>query len=141
MWTNRFNLLMSLVATAFGLFWLAWILWTLFDAGLSAVWSEVFTQMTPPPGNSGGLLNAITGSLIMAGGATLVGTPIGVLAGVYLAEFGRRGQAYSPGSCSRLRGFPGKRHHSFSRRSTINSGVPISMPPWRTCPSSSSSSR
>jgi phosphate transport system permease protein len=91
MWTNRFNLLMSLVATAFGLFWLAWILWTLFDAGLSAVWSEVFTQMTPPPGNSGGLLNAITGSLIMAGGATLVGTPIGVLAGVYLAEFGRRG--------------------------------------------------
>ncbi len=91
MWTNRFNLLMSLVATAFGLFWLAWILWTLFNAGLSAVWSEVFTQMTPPPGSSGGLLNAITGSLIMAGGATLVGTPIGVLAGVYLAEFGRRG--------------------------------------------------
>jgi phosphate transport system permease protein len=91
MWTNRFNLLMSLFATAFGLFWLAWILWTLFNAGLAAVWSEVFTQMTPPPGSSGGLLNAITGSLIMAGGATLVGTPIGVLAGVYLAEFGRRG--------------------------------------------------
>lgn len=91
LWTNRFNLFMSLVATAFGLFWLAWILWTLFDAGLAAVRPEVFTQMTPPPGSSGGLLNAIVGSLIMAGGATLLGTPIGILAGVYLAEFGRRG--------------------------------------------------
>ncbi len=91
LWMNRFNLFMSLLATAFGLFWLAWILWTLFDAGFTAVWSDVFTQMTPPPGSSGGLLNAIVGSLIMAGGATLLGTPIGILAGVYLAEFGRRG--------------------------------------------------
>jgi len=91
MWLNRFNLFMSLVATAFGLFWLAWILWTLLDAGLAAVGPHVFTQMTPPPGNSGGLLNAIVGSLIMAGGATLLGTPIGILAGVYLAEFGRSG--------------------------------------------------
>jgi phosphate transport system permease protein len=91
MWTNRFNLFMSLLATTFGLFWLAWILWTLFDAGLSAVRPAVFTQMTPPPGSSGGLLNAIVGSVIMAGGATLLGTPIGILAGVYLAEFGRRG--------------------------------------------------
>lgn len=90
MWLNRFNLFMSLVATAFGLFWLAWILWTLLDAGLAAVGPHVFTQMTPPPGNSGGLLNAIVGSLIMAG-ATLLGTPIGILAGVYLAEFGRSG--------------------------------------------------
>jgi phosphate transport system permease protein len=90
-WTNRFNLLMSLLATAFGLFWLAWILWTLFAAGLSSLRPEVFTSMTPPPGNAGGLLNAIVGSLIMAGGATLLGTPIGILAGIYLAEFGRRG--------------------------------------------------
>jgi phosphate transport system permease protein len=90
-WTNRFNLLMSLLATGFGLFWLAWILWTLFDAGLGAVRLSVFTQMTPPPGSAGGLLNAIVGSLIMAGGATLLGTPIGILAGVYLAEFGRSG--------------------------------------------------
>jgi len=90
-WTNRFNLLMSLLATGFGLFWLAWILWTLLDAGLGAVRPVVFTQMTPPPGNAGGLLNAIVGSLIMAGGATLLGTPIGILAGVYLGEFGRRG--------------------------------------------------
>jgi len=91
MWMNRFNLFMSLVATAFGLFWLAWILWTLLDAGLAALGPQIFTQMTPPPGSSGGLLNAIVGSLIMAGGATLLGTPIGILAGIYLAEFGRRG--------------------------------------------------
>jgi phosphate transport system permease protein len=90
-WTNRFNLFMSLLATGFGLFWLAWILWTLFAAGLSSVRPEVFTSMTPPPGNAGGLLNAIVGSMIMAGGATLLGTPIGILAGIYLAEFGRRG--------------------------------------------------
>ena len=88
---NRFNLLMSLLATAFGLFWLAWILFTLFEAGLEALRPVVFTQMTPPPGSAGGLLNAIMGSLIMAGGATLLGTPVGILAGVYLAEFGRRG--------------------------------------------------
>jgi phosphate transport system permease protein len=88
---NRFNLLMSLLATAFGLFWLAWILFTLFEAGLEALRPVVFTQMTPPPGSAGGLLNAIVGSLIMAGGATLLGTPAGILAGIYLAEFGRRG--------------------------------------------------
>ncbi len=88
---NRFNLLMSLLATAFGLFWLAWILFTLFEAGLEALRPVVFTQMTPPPGSAGGLLNAIMGSLIMAGGATLLGTPIGILAGIYLGEFGRRG--------------------------------------------------
>jgi phosphate transport system permease protein len=88
---NRFNLFMSLLATAFGLFWLAWILWTLFQAGLDALRPVVFTQMTPPPGSAGGLLNAILGSLVMAGGATLLGTPVGILAGIYLAEFGRRG--------------------------------------------------
>jgi phosphate transport system permease protein len=88
---NRFNLLMSLLATAFGLFWLAWILFTLFEAGLEALRPAVFAQMTPPPGSDGGLLNAIVGSVIMAGGATLLGTPVGILAGIYLAEFGRRG--------------------------------------------------
>ncbi|HTO49470.1 MAG TPA: phosphate ABC transporter permease PstA [Burkholderiales bacterium] len=91
LFVNRFNLLMSLLATAFGLFWLAWILFTLFQAGLEALRPVVFTQMTPPPGSAGGLLNAIMGSLIMAGGATLLGTPVGILAGIYLAEFGRRG--------------------------------------------------
>jgi phosphate transport system permease protein len=91
LWLNRFNLFVSLLATAFGLFWLAWILWTLLDAGLAALRPSVVMQMTPPPGNAGGLLNAIVGSLVMAGGATALGTPIGILAGVYLAEFGRGG--------------------------------------------------
>ena len=71
----------------FGLFWLGWILLTLLEYGLSGLTSAVFTQNTPPPGSSGGLLNAIAGSLAM----TLIGTPIGILAGTYLAEFGQRG--------------------------------------------------
>jgi phosphate transport system permease protein len=88
---NRFNLLMSLCATAFGLVWLVWILWTLVGSGVAGFGLKVFTQMTPAPGSDGGLLNAIAGSLVMAGGATLLGTPIGILAGIYLAEFGRSG--------------------------------------------------
>jgi phosphate transport system permease protein len=88
---NRFNLLMSHCATAFGLVWLVWILWTLVGSGVAGFGLKVFTQMTPAPGSDGGLLNAIAGSLVMAGGATLLGTPIGILAGIYLAEFGRSG--------------------------------------------------
>jgi phosphate transport system permease protein len=88
---NRFNLVMSLLAMAFGLAFLLWILVTLAHAGLGAVGAKLFTQMTPPPGSSGGLLNAIMGSVIMAGLGTLIGTPVGILAGIYLAEFGGRG--------------------------------------------------
>jgi phosphate transport system permease protein len=88
---NRFNLVMSLLAMAFGLAFLLWILVTLAHAGLGAVSAKLFTQMTPPPGSSGGLLNAIMGSVIMAGLGTLIGTPVGILAGIYLAEFGSRG--------------------------------------------------
>lgn len=88
---NRFNLAMSLLAMAFGLAFLLWILLTLAHAGLGALSVRLFTQMTPPPGSSGGLLNAIMGSLIMAGLGTLIGTPVGILAGIYLAEFGSRG--------------------------------------------------
>jgi phosphate transport system permease protein len=91
LFVNRFNLLMSLAATMFGLVWLFWILGALLASGLGALRPAVFTQMTPPPGSDGGLLNAIVGSLIMGGGATLLGTPVGILAGVYLGEFGRRG--------------------------------------------------
>jgi len=91
LFVNRFNLLMSLAATMFGLVWLFWILGALLASGLGALRPAVFTQMTPPPGSDGGLLNAIVGSLIMGGGATLIGTPVGILAGVYLGEFGRRG--------------------------------------------------
>ena len=88
---NGFNLTMSLAAMAFGLFWLGWILITLFQSGISAISWDMFTQITPPPGENGGLMNAILGSLLMTTAATLIGTPIGILAGVYLAEFGDRG--------------------------------------------------
>ncbi|HEY2863015.1 MAG TPA: phosphate ABC transporter permease PstA [Casimicrobiaceae bacterium] len=88
---NRFNLVMSLLTMALGLAVLFWILFTLAQAGLGALSVKLFTQMTPPPGSSGGLLNAIVGSVIMAGMGTLIGTPVGILAGIYLAEFGSRG--------------------------------------------------
>jgi phosphate transport system permease protein len=88
---NRFNLLVSLFAMVFGLFWLGWILFTLFEAGFRALTPSLFLHMTPPPGSTGGLLNAIAGSLFMAASGTLLGTPIGIMAGIYLAEFGNRG--------------------------------------------------
>ena len=76
---------------AFGLAFLVWILFTLFAAGFHAFSIDLFTQMTPPPGSNGGLLNAIVGSVLMAAVGTLIGTPIGILAGIYLAEYGSRG--------------------------------------------------
>ena len=88
---NALNLGVSLLAMLFGLFWLAWILVTLVDAGLGAIHLSLFTEMTPPPGSAGGLANAIVGSVLMAGGGTLIGTPVGMMAGIYLAEFGDRG--------------------------------------------------
>jgi phosphate transport system permease protein len=88
---NAVGLTVSLLAMLFGLFWLCWILFTLLDYGLLALVPTVFSQMTPPPGSSGGLLNAIAGSLMMTLVGTLIGTPIGILAGTYLAEFGHRG--------------------------------------------------
>jgi len=88
---NALGLVISVLAMAFGLFWLCWILWTLLEHGLPALTPLVFTQMTPPPGSDGGLLNAIAGSLAMTLVGTLIGTPIGILAGTYLAEFGQRG--------------------------------------------------
>ena len=88
---NGAMLFISGLTMAFGLFWLAWILIVLLQKGFGALELSLFTQMTPPPGSQGGLLNAIVGSLMMAVMATLIGTPIGILAGTYLAEFGRRG--------------------------------------------------
>jgi len=76
-------------ATAFGLLWLTWILWTTLREGAAALTPALFTQMTPPPGESGGLLNAFYGSTVMIGLAILIGTPIGIAAGTYLAEQGR----------------------------------------------------
>jgi len=87
---NVFNLTGSVIATGFGLFWLVWILWTTLSAGAAAIDWTLFTENTPAPGGRGGLANAIVGSLIMVGLATVIGTPIGIFAGTWLAEFGRK---------------------------------------------------
>jgi phosphate transport system permease protein len=87
--TNRIGLTLSMMAMALGLFVLLWILLVLFTNGFAALDWNMFTQSTPAPGTEGGgLANAIVGSLLMVGFATLVSTPIGILAGVYLAEYG-----------------------------------------------------
>jgi len=92
---RRMNKVMMTVSTAalfFGLFWLVWIvLVLLYEGGTALLRPSLFTQMTPPPGGDGGLANAIFGSVLMAGAGTLIGTPIGILAGTYLAEYGQRG--------------------------------------------------
>jgi phosphate transport system permease protein len=88
---NRWNLAMSLGTMAFGMSFLLWILFTLFERGFAALSPTLFTQMTPPPGSAGGLLNAIFGSFVMVLVATFISTPIGILAGIYLAEFGKQG--------------------------------------------------
>ncbi|HEU4602600.1 MAG TPA: phosphate ABC transporter permease PstA [Steroidobacteraceae bacterium] len=87
-WSSYAAFTLSAVATGIGLCILAAILWTLISRGLDAMSTDLFTQMTPAPGSSGGLLNAIVGSLIMSGIAILIGTPVGILAGVYLNEYG-----------------------------------------------------
>jgi phosphate transport system permease protein len=87
--TNWLVIGLSVVATAFGLLWLALVLSTLLINGVGAIGPSLFTQMTPPPGSSGGLLNAIAGSLVMTLIATLIGTPTGILAGTFLAEYAR----------------------------------------------------
>jgi phosphate transport system permease protein len=87
---NGVALTLALGAMAFGLFWLLWILIETVRLGLGGLSLSLFTQMTPPPLAEGGLANAIFGSIVMVTLATLLGTPIGVLAGIYLAEYGRR---------------------------------------------------
>lgn len=88
---NRVALALSLAAMAFGLVWLAWILMDVLRLGFSALSWDLFTEMTPAPGSPGGLANAIAGSLILVGFSMFVATPIGILAGIYLAEYGQRG--------------------------------------------------
>jgi phosphate transport system permease protein len=82
-------LLFATAATLFGLVWLVWILWTTVSQGAAALSPALFTQMTPPPGESGGLLNALYGSAVMVLLAVIIGTPVGIAAGTYLAEHGR----------------------------------------------------
>lgn len=87
---NRVALGLSLSAMAFGLFFLGWILWEIVRQGLAGLTIATFTQMTPAPNDEGGLANAIYGSGLMVLMATFVGTPIGILAGIYLAEYGEK---------------------------------------------------
>ena len=88
---NRIALALSLMAMAFGLFWLFWILFETIRLGVGGLTLDTLTQMTPPPNDAGGLANAIYGSFLMVALATFVGTPIGIMAGIYLAEFDTKG--------------------------------------------------
>jgi phosphate transport system permease protein len=89
---NFVLLAVSGLALAFGLFWLVWILGTLlYEGGYALARATLYYEMTPPPGGNGGVANAIAGSLLMVGAGTLLGTPVGILAGTYLAEYGRKG--------------------------------------------------
>ncbi len=88
---NILALALSLGAMAFGLFWLFWILWETLRLGIGGLAWATLTQMTPPPNEAGGIANAIYGSFLMVMLATLVGTPIGILAGIYLAEYNPKG--------------------------------------------------
>ena len=89
---NAVFITLSIGAALFGLVWLAFILGALLKDGISAMSISLFTEITPPPGSAGGLLNAIFGSVVMSLGAVLIGTPIGIFAGTYLAEYARHGK-------------------------------------------------
>ena len=86
---NAVVMSLSVVATCFGVLWLILILWTLIENGIAAITPALFTQMTPPPGGTGGLLNPIFGSVVITLIGTLIGTPTGILAGTFLAEYSR----------------------------------------------------
>ena len=88
---NKVALVLSLAAMSFGLFWLFWILWETIRLGIGGISIATFTQMTPAPNEEGGIANAIYGSFFMVLLATFVGTPIGIMAGIYLAEYNVKG--------------------------------------------------
>jgi phosphate transport system permease protein len=88
---NKIALTLSLAAMAFGVFWLVWILWETLRLGIGGLALATFTEMTPPPNEAGGIANAIFGSFVMVMLATFVGTPIGIMAGIYLAEYNPKG--------------------------------------------------
>ena len=88
---NRMALALSLLAMAFGVFWLIWILWETVRLGVAGLAWATFSQMTPAPNEVGGLANALWGSLLMVALATFVGTPVGIMAGIYLAEYDVKG--------------------------------------------------
>jgi phosphate transport system permease protein len=80
----------AILATVFGLFWLVWIIWTTLSKGLASINWDLFTQMTPPPGDEGGMLNAFFGSAVMSLLGIAIGAPVGVLAGTFLAEYSQK---------------------------------------------------
>jgi len=88
---NKVALALALAAMAFGVFWLIWILWETVRLGFAGMTWTTISEMTPPPNEAGGLLNAIWGSLLMVLLATCVGTPVGIMAGIYLAEYDPKG--------------------------------------------------
>ncbi len=92
---NGIALVLSLAAMSFGLFWLAWILWETIRLGVGGLSWATLTQMTPAPNEAGGIANAIYGSFLMVLLATFVGTPIGIMAGIYLAEYNTKGMLAS----------------------------------------------
>jgi len=91
---KRINIIalgLSLAAMAFGVFWLIWILWETLRLGFGGLTLAALTEMTPPPNEAGGIANAIFGSLVMVALATFIGAPIGIMAGIYLAEYNPKG--------------------------------------------------
>jgi phosphate transport system permease protein len=88
---NQVALVLSLAAMGFGLFWLFWILWETVRLGIGGITLATFTEMTPAPNEDGGIANAIYGSFLMVLLSTFVGTPIGIMAGIYLAEYNTKG--------------------------------------------------
>ena len=88
---NQVALVLSLAAMVFGLFWLFWILWETIRLGIGGLTLATFTEMTPAPNEEGGIANAIYGSFLMVSLSTFVGTPIGIMAGIYLAEYNTKG--------------------------------------------------
>lgn len=92
---NQLALALSMAAMAFGVFWLVWILWETLRQGIGGLALATFTEMTPPPNEVGGIANAIFGSFVMVGLATFIGTPIGIMAGIYLAEYNPKGMLSS----------------------------------------------
>jgi phosphate transport system permease protein len=88
---NQLALTLSLLAMAFGVFWLVWILWSTVQLGIGGLTWAALSEMTPPPNEAGGLLNAIWGSFLMVLLSTFIGTPIGIMAGIYLAEYDVKG--------------------------------------------------
>jgi phosphate transport system permease protein len=98
---NLFAQLLATLAAVFGLFWLVWIVWTTLRYGISSINAALFTQMTPPPGETGGMLNAFFGSALMSLLGVALGAPVGVLAGTFLAEYA--GSGWSRRLCDTVR--------------------------------------